>query len=89
MSHISDPGPLTRNAVGDYHTHGGPEGDGDEDFSEEKDIKNIIKDSRFHPGYKGYLGTPNGAFKSFDPATGRIENLPYPGPNDACRCTLE
>jgi len=28
------------------------------------------------PGYKGYLGTPSGLFKVFDPVTGQVRVLP-------------
>ena len=34
------------------------------------DRQGIAQDARNTPGYKGYLGTPSGKFKKFDPDTG-------------------
>ena len=34
------------------------------------DIDNIILQSLRYPGFRGYLGTPSGVFKLFDPAAG-------------------
>jgi len=36
-----------------------------------QDIKGITEDGRDNEGYKGYLGTPGGQLKVYDPATGK------------------
>ncbi len=37
-----------------------------------QDYQGIRSDAAGSPGYKGYLGTPSGTFKVFDPATGNV-----------------
>ena len=39
------------------------------------DFMGIRADSRGISGYKGYLGTPSGEFKIFDPETGKVSTL--------------
>jgi hypothetical protein len=77
--------PKGQTTVGDYHTHGdysveGPDGKpqrtsqpaldqyGANRFSD-VDIDGIRQDARGKPEYKGYLGTPSGEYRRFDPAT--------------------
>jgi uncharacterized Zn-binding protein involved in type VI secretion len=40
------------------------------------DRSGIANDARGNPGYKGYLGTPSGQFKTYDPSTGTTTPLP-------------
>ncbi len=40
------------------------------------DRSGITSDAAGHPGYKGYLGTPGGNFKAYDPSTGSTDPLP-------------
>jgi hypothetical protein len=72
--------------AGDYHTHGdysvqGPGGQPQrtgnpalDDYNSDRfsrgDTDGIRADGRNRPGYKGYLGTPSGDYRSFDPASG-------------------
>lgn len=81
----SSPGPKVPNGVGDYHTHGSPDPKfRDEVFGPLKDIPFL----QSRGPNTGYLGTPSGVIKKFDPATGATTNLPYPSPKngDACGC---
>jgi hypothetical protein len=39
------------------------------------DKTGIASDGAGTPGYKGYLGTPSGTFKQYDPATGKDTTL--------------
>jgi hypothetical protein len=39
------------------------------------DFRGIRADAKGNPGYKGYLGTPSGAYKAFDPSTGIVTEL--------------
>lgn len=39
------------------------------------DLLGIQKDGAKIDGYKGYLGTPSGQFKVYDPSTGKTSNL--------------
>jgi uncharacterized Zn-binding protein involved in type VI secretion len=68
--------------VGDYHTHGdyGQKGDvrtsdpnrdqfNSDDFSS-TDRREIGKDAKVDPNYRGYVGTPSGAYKEYNPSTG-------------------
>jgi RHS repeat-associated protein len=90
----SDPGPLTPNSVGTYHTHGATmPGYNGEAFSP-ADISFSIGEGLFIPGYIAYLGTPNGVIEAFDPHSyigdplmPRIWNLPYPLPGQAVPCS--
>jgi uncharacterized Zn-binding protein involved in type VI secretion len=86
---ISTPPGTT--VVGDYHTHGdysveGKDGnpvrtsnpkkdDYNSDNFSDDDILGITDDAKGKSEYRGYLGTPSGTFKVFDPATGSIKNL--------------
>jgi len=45
-----------------------------DDFSQ-TDRDGIANDAAGKPGYKGYLGTPSGKFKQYDPSTGRTTDL--------------
>jgi hypothetical protein len=80
------PAPDGTTVAGDYHTHGDYSmrdpvpGDivrtdaahdryNSDNFSD-GDISGIRSDGAGIPGYKGYLGTPSGVFKVFDPASG-------------------
>jgi RHS repeat-associated protein len=74
--------------VGDYHTHGDysladstggairtgdPARDSfDSDNFSPRDIDGIASSAIGVPGYRGYLGTPSGQFKFYDPATGTV-----------------
>lgn len=40
------------------------------------DRRGIANDAAGHPGYRGYLGTPSGTFRSYDPATRTTSTLP-------------
>ncbi len=86
----SNPGPIGPNNAGDYHTHGANDpGYDNENFSNPGDIQGITADNVVSPGGNvGYLGTPMGLIKKYDPNTGKTTNLPYPKPNngDACKC---
>ena len=80
--------PDNANVVGDYHTHGDysildssgasirtsdPTRDwADSDNFSPADINGTNSDARGVPGYNGYLGTPSGQFKFYNPATGII-----------------
>lgn len=39
------------------------------------DIRGIIEDGKNNAEYRGYLGTPSGKFKVYDPATGKVSLL--------------
>jgi len=83
--------PKGTTLVGDYHTHGdysiadaagnpmrtsNPAKDVfDSDNFSTADLMGIGRDATKMPGYKGYLGTPSGTFKQFDPATGNISTF--------------
>jgi RHS repeat-associated protein len=86
----SNPGPIGPNNVGDYHTHGANDpGYDNENFSNPGDITGITADNAASPGGNiGYLGTPMGVIKKYDPNTKKTTNLPYPKTNnsDACGC---
>jgi hypothetical protein len=70
--------------VGDYHTHGDYSrvvngnpmrtraalDQFNSDHFSTSDILGIQSDGRGIPTYRGYLGTPSGVFRVFDPATG-------------------
>jgi hypothetical protein len=86
------PIPSGTTLVGDYHTHGDyslvdsagravrtsdPARDAyNSDNFSSQDLRGISGDAVGHPGYKGYLGTPSGKFKVFDPATGQVSTFP-------------
>lgn len=40
-----------------------------------QDRRGIANDAVGRPGYRGYLGTPSGTFKVYDPATGKTSTL--------------
>jgi hypothetical protein len=76
--------PPGTNTVGDYHTHGdystvGPDGNpvrstqAQDQFNSDNfsgtDRNGITSDAAGKPGYAGYLGTPSGTFRKFDPAS--------------------
>ncbi|MBD8528318.1 RHS repeat-associated core domain-containing protein, partial [Pseudomarimonas arenosa] len=84
----SNPGPITPRTVGDYHTHGGPDPRFNSEVFSPSDISGISSDATGISGYAGYVGTPRGVIKKFDPATGKVKNLPYPAAKngDACSC---
>jgi len=65
------PLPPTGEVTADYHTHGGPTSVAsfDENFSGRDRAINTLT------GRTGYLGTPRGAIKRFNPKTGREEVL--------------
>jgi RHS repeat-associated protein len=92
----SNPGPLTPNSVGTYHTHGGKDpGYYSENFSP-ADIGFSIGEGLFIQGYVAYLGTPDGVIKAFDPhsyvgdpQTAQFWNLPYPTPGQAVPCSCD
>lgn len=81
--------PSGVDVVGDYHTHGdystadtqgravrssNPANDAfNSDNFSRTDYRGITTDAQGKPGYAGYLGTPSGEFKRFDPAT-KVEN---------------
>lgn len=66
----------------DYHTHGdysaltsgrasrvfSPSSNqlGSDGFSI-PDYRGIVRDANFNPAYRGYLGTPSGVFRAYDP----------------------
>lgn len=78
----SRPGPIppeTTNA-GSYHTHGGYDPKYDSENFSPADIDLYTRE-----GASGYLGTPNGVIKKYDPKTGRIKNLPYPSNKNSCQ----
>jgi hypothetical protein len=74
--------------VGDYHTHGdysvrdaawniertSVPGSVQDDFSNE-DRGGIRKDGAGNPDYRGYLGTPSGKFKEYNPQTGTTRTI--------------
>jgi hypothetical protein len=80
------PAPPGTTVVGDYHTHGDysiQDDDGNvvrtsdparDDFNSDNfsdtDKAGIAADGAGTPGYAGYLGTPSGTFRRYDPATG-------------------
>ncbi len=79
------PAPPGTTQVGDYHTHGDysivdPSGNivrtsnpAMDDFNSDnfsaQDKVGIAADGAGVPGYTGYLGTPSGTFRRYDPAT--------------------
>jgi uncharacterized protein RhaS with RHS repeats len=83
--------PKCAQVVGDYHTHGdyslagqggkairtsNPKQDSfNSDNFSGGDYTGISSDARGKPEYKGYLGTPSGVFKVFDPKTRTTGNL--------------
>ena len=85
------PAPDGTTVVGDYHTHGdystaGPNGEAvrssdpaHDDFNSDHfsttDKQGIASDGANTPGYKGYLGTPSGTFRSYDAQTGQEGTL--------------
>ncbi|MDL5367279.1 DUF4329 domain-containing protein [Xanthomonas sp. NCPPB 2654] len=85
----SSPGPVGPNSVGDYHTHGANDPGYDNENFSNPDITGITADNAAaQNGNIGYLGTPAGKIKKYDPNTGNTTVLPYPKPNngDACTC---
>lgn len=82
----STPVPPGTTPMGDYHTHGdystadaagNPVRTGDparDDFNSDQfsssDRRGIAADGRGNPDYRGYLGTPGGSYRVYDPATG-------------------
>lgn len=85
------PIPAGTTPAGDYHCHadysqpgpGGtairtsdPANDGyNSDNFSGTDYNGIANDATGNPGYKGYLGTPSGTFRQYDPATGSDTTL--------------
>jgi uncharacterized Zn-binding protein involved in type VI secretion len=85
------PAPPGTTVVGDYHTHGDYSELDDEgnvvrtsdpardDFNSDNfsdtDRAGIAADGAGTPGYAGYLGTPSGTFRRYDPATGADTEL--------------
>jgi hypothetical protein len=82
--------PRNGTIVGDYHTHGDYSllrngksvrtGDpARDDFNSDNfsfdDYTAIRHDGTGISGYKGYLGTPSGVFKSYDPSTRTTSTL--------------
>lgn len=82
--------PSHRSWVGDYHTHGdystvGPQGEAvrtsdpaHDDFNSNRfsrqDLRGIAADAQGRAGYTGYLGTPGGDYRRFDPV-GRTDTV--------------
>jgi hypothetical protein len=88
LSSVSAPPGTT--VVADYHTHGDYSYDRgadvvrtsdpaldtfDADNFSQKDTKNLDKEGARDRGYRGYLGTPSGAFREYDPNTGSTRNI--------------
>jgi uncharacterized Zn-binding protein involved in type VI secretion len=84
--------PPGATVVGDYHTHAdysteGPNGEpqrttdpsqdayNSDNFSQD-DRDGITNDAAGNPDYRGYLGTPSGQFREYDPNTGTTRNIP-------------
>ena len=86
--------PHGTKTVGDYHTHGdysieNAKGDlertthpAQDHFNSDRfsqtDFDGIRFDAQGKPGYAGYLGTPSGEFRRFDPATGADTRMSVP-----------
>ena len=82
--------PKGRTTVGDYHTHGdysvqGPNGEAvrtsdpnrdayRSDRFSDRDHHGITQDAKGRPGYTGYLGTPSGEFRRFEPGSTNPNN---------------
>lgn len=78
--------------VGDYHTHGDyaqpdandvptrtadPANDGyNSDQFSQADRNGIKHDAQNKPDYRGYLGTPSGTFREYDPHTNTTRTIP-------------
>jgi uncharacterized Zn-binding protein involved in type VI secretion len=89
-SSVSAPPGAT--VVGDYHTHGdysvsGADGnpqrtsdpardDYNSDNFSRSDIRGIRNDAAGNPDYRGYLGTPSGTFREYNPHTDTIRTIP-------------
>jgi len=83
--------PSGTSVVGDYHTHGdystaGAGGnpvrtsdpardDYNSDQFSRSDLRGIRSDGAGNPDYRGYLGTPSGTFRQFDPHTNTVSDL--------------
>jgi hypothetical protein len=93
------PVPKGAEVAGDYHTHGdfsvqGANGkpvrtsnpaldDYDSSNFSRQDTRGIKADAAGKPEYTGYLGTPDGAYRSYGPVTGTDAALRTPLPNTA------
>lgn len=64
--------PVTKKAV---RTSDPTKDDYNSDNFSQTDKNGITNDAKGNPGYKGYLGTPSGKFKQFDPATGKVSDF--------------
>jgi len=62
---------MDRNTGSAIRTSNSRDDDFNSDNFSSQDIKGIIADGKDIKGYKGYLGTPSGQFKVYDPATGK------------------
>lgn len=71
-AHDSSPGilPIGGIPVGDYHTHGATSPPYDDQHFSPTD-----KEWNDRSGWRGFLGTPSGDVKKYDPGTGITENL--------------
>jgi hypothetical protein len=83
--------PDETSVVGDYHTHGDystADGEGNpvrtsdparDDFNSDQfsrsDLRGIRSDGAGNPDYRGYLGTPGGTYRQYDPSTGTVSDL--------------
>ncbi len=77
------PAPAGTTVVGDYHTHGDYStidpvtkaavrtNDPKKDQLNSDNFSTQDKNDNIKQGYPGYLGTPSGTFRKFDPATGK------------------
>ena len=77
------PAPSGTQVVGDYHTHGPyatqdpvtgaavPTNDPSKDVFNADNFSTQDKVDNKKQGYPGYLGTPSGTFRKYDPATGK------------------
>ena len=72
-SSVAGPVPPGTTNAGDYHTHGAYDPRYDNEHFSPTDMRGNEAE-----GKPGYLGTPEGIIKKYDPATDRTKNLPYP-----------
>lgn len=76
------PGTTT---VGDYHTHGAPSSRGKTSAGDDRGdyFSSEDKAGNRRCAYPGYIGTPTGKVKKFDPNTGQTTTIypPQPPPN--------